>query len=290
MLAADERAKQPGAVETPAAALEAARRDFEAVKSLRSLGSEPRPQLPAVAMPRVPGDARLSTPSGAGRAAPSPQSPKSNWLLEAMAEAREPAGTASGNSPRKMAGSADEAPLTRAPTAHSLERNPPMAESNGGAANPFSGYLKHWMSPQDFAVLGSALHAAPIGGLAPGPGLPVGGGNLPAVGEAQASALLPATKPDPLVHRDSRRTEERKNPYLEALMPPRRADSVALGGNPAIASPQTPSGKVHHPVGPEVLPPRIPLSEVRNQGSASRIPEFVRPAGDEKHFKPLKRF
>lgn len=247
-----------------------------------------------VAVPRVSRDASSAASGSVGRAVPAPKASATNWLLDAMRENQRSAGTSARQLPAKAATKpGDERSLTRASGTDPFERHTPNGSSSDEARNPFSRYIEQWMSPQDYAVLRPALAPLPGASLAPESRPPVAGNAAIAIGAAPSSALVPTTTLDPPPHRDGRRGDSRPNPYLEALAPVRRADPPGFAGtvrtnSPIPVPPVSPGPRTTSAGRPEVANPANP--EVRNLSSATGIPEFVRPADDEKYFKPLKRF
>jgi hypothetical protein len=144
-------------------------------------------------------------------------------------------------------------------------------------ANPLESYLGGWMTPQDYALLKPSLAqgALPGGGRDPmspnalqsaNGALPGIGGTGAALGISAPAAGLPAPK-------------AKENPFLQALVTPAPAVPVPAFG--AAMPPATPAVK---PLA-TAAPPPPPIEPAK-----SKIPDFAKPAEDEKYFKQLKRF
>ena len=253
-----------------------AKREFDAVKSLREFGPQSKGGLPRIAVPEMQTGAspslpelKLKTKEGEKR--------QSNWLVDAMTKQTPP-----------RSGRENE---TR-----SLEQNQarPDAREDGAKAvgenerkeqhvsnNPFARFLGDWMSPQDYALLKPGLEQS-FSSDASGPNGPT----VAAVGESFALKHAPGLESiggfEPKSQPFGGTTTVRENPYLQGL--------AGIGtGPPAVASAVKPVPALTVPLSTSrgALP-----SEFQTGASTpkSKIPDFVRPVADEKYFKQLKRF
>jgi hypothetical protein len=134
--------------------------------------------------------------------------------------------------------------------------------------NPLNSFLAEWMTARDYALLKPGLQSSG----ATAASLPTSPGSEPAV-----SVILPVTP-----KREVPAAKPGENPYLEILNEPSPAvaappSTVATNANPAVPSPAP----------PVLLPPVPPTPAPAPQ---SKIPDFAKPATNDKYFKPLKRF
>ncbi len=282
---ADEKAVASPAAELPADAIAIARREFDAVKSSRNSGVQPKGELPRLTVPEL-----RSTPAPAAPWTPQkatvPEKRSANWLVDAMEKSadarkdRERTGADrerdQGRSrellgPEKEKDDADAVEPRRASDS-TAERE---RKTENAVANPLAGYLGVWMTPQDYALLKPGIDqafgnaagtsgpgAAPLPDAAAVFSLPgsdgIGGSNI---GAARSTPAAP-----------------RENPYLAMLNPPAPTSASAA----AIASAPPPMSVAP---GRAMPPPPAPIPAVK-----SPIPDFAKPAADEKYFKQLKRF
>ena len=251
------------------------KRELETVKSLRTLGSDPKGEAPRLGIPQ------METPSTPTPPVPRQNNleqgrPSPNWLLDAM-EKSTPPKSARGVDPRFARSNAVDQRKDR------NERPPSQFEregkERGGPANPFSQYLGDWISPQDYALLKPAL--GPSGSVqevranAPKPVLP--GEDVSVRRDADANLHVGFK---PLGARVSLLNVERVNPYLDAVKIP---TVVLLPGAGAEK--------------PKALATTLPKAEGINSKSENpavtppaKPPDIVRPSSDEKYFKQLRRF
>lgn len=277
----------------PGEALDAARRDFQTLKATRDPAQQQKAALPKLGMPSM--STGVVEPQPIGPLRPEPATPPGgkspNWLVDAMNKSeREAAGRHGDRRPDRGLEDfrGDPAMLRareRAPAGREDSRLPSVGGKSQGvgvddARNPFSRYLGDWMTPRDYAVLKPALDVpmdsrTGAEGRSPPPlpmsPLPVG------ITTPDASRGLPAAK---------LAAAPRENPYLQApppvasaaVTPPRTTGNAA---SPAASF--TPGVPVARPAA--TVAPAAPQPATRSQ-----IPDFLKPARDEKYFKQLKRF
>jgi hypothetical protein len=267
------------------------KREFDAAKSSRDPALQQKTDIPRLSTPEL--SVGVSGFSGLPAKPDSTEKEKksANWLVDAME--KKPASSADRNK-RSSRGLADgEHERDRDSLRDGLARSPGDAAKDGASrdsdspdakqnenkttvVNPLDRYLAGWMSPGDYALLKPGLTES---GRASGPGssssLPsaLGGTGLP--GAPSMVGMLPGA-PAPLVIPPS----PRANPYLEILNGPAPAAVPA----PVVYAPPpvvTPAPKV--PV--FAAPPPAPIDPAK-----SKVPDFVKPAQDEKYYKQLKRF
>lgn len=287
----------------PGASIGAAKRDFDAINATRDPAQQERGTNPKFALPQLQTDPSESRPWVSPKALKSPDEAKrsSNWLVDAMEQERRPKidreragrGTrresdwaprqrdeaASPDGVLASRGEADAENLTRGENANVAAREARERSEKPAPANPLSRFLGDWMTPKDFAILKPGLEDALAdrnGGsrndtpstaalLLPGPAAPDVFGFA---GPAQTTRAAPATA---------------KNPYL--------AENDAFGPSAAVMP-------VPAPMPPPASPSIIPSNSIGTTGSGSapipavspKIPDFAKPALDEKYFKQLKRF
>jgi len=276
--------------------IEAARHELRQLQAGREALNVNQSGLPQLAAPEWHGGSSPSTPvpAVAPRLKIAPEARNPNWLVEAMRKPGKPGESSADGRMRELRkddrayghafGSATDpdrngerengSDESRA----SPERNPGGARpgDSNTAVNPLAAFLDDWMSPQDYALLQP--------GLATGRSSQVGLPNLaldfgPLTAERPGMAgLKGSVAPVSGLTAAGGPGGPRENPFLQALepsltkfpsyTPPSRA-IVALPGPAPIPGP------VANPVVPS---------------APTRVPEFARPAADEKLFKPLKRF
>lgn len=169
-----------------------------------------------------------------------------------------------------------EAQPARAPDSRD-SRPADHAEKAPTAPNPLDRYLAAWMTPGDYAALQPSLGAGLSVSSAESGGL--GAVSLPAsLGGGLSGLALPGgpASPDALgVAAPAPSAPPRENPYLQTFtLPP--APAVGL-----LATPPPPA--------PSTLTP-APSPAPANPAPRPSVPDFARPAQDEKYFKQLKRF
>jgi hypothetical protein len=266
--------------------IEAAKRDFEAVKSSREAGLPQRVDGPRISIPEM--RSGPSAPEGWTAARPKASEKKSsNWLVEAMEKSdprkdRDREKDRSGKPERELDGLGQSLPgaperESKSETERSETDAAEARKPTGTAvANPFTRYLGSWMSREDYAILKPGLVASPnLAGAGSGrmPS-PVNTGPTGLSTTSSQDAFLNLTGDLPKV--DLAPATPRENPYLALLSPPPSMPLV----QPMPAPSTVPATAGRAPVmGPPPPPP-----------PQSKIPDFAKPDPDEKYFKQLKRF
>lgn len=267
------------------------KKEFDAVKSSRDPALQPKGDVPRLSAPEM----STGISGFSGLPATKPTDPKekkpANWLIDAMEKSasadrnkRSSRGLADGERERDSS----DNPLTRSAGDAAKDGSNSARDSDSGNAkedndrktttvvNPLDRYLAGWMSPQDYALLKPGLTEAANGGRAGGKdalsSLPQAPGTMGLPGANTISALVPGA-PAPLIAPPP----PKANPYLEALNAPAPIPAVTYVP-PAVV---TPAPKV--PV--FAAPPPAPIDPAK-----SKLPDFVKPAQDEKYYKQLKRF
>ncbi|HEY1110005.1 MAG TPA: hypothetical protein VGE76_15250, partial [Opitutaceae bacterium] len=310
-LAAAEAPKgqAPAAAEaTPARSIEEARKEFDALKAAREAAQRGQgTALPRVAVPELHtglGDPR-PTPGTKANPATDPAKKSANWLVDAMT--KEPGSRRDGDRGRAVDSAFRESAGDGVGVEAALD-DPQSAPSSSAARhgrganaasekeksaevpNPLNRYLAEWMTPRDYATLKPSLTeglaadgagasrgglgeislpASMSGGLS-GITLPGGAGPNPADGDAPGAGLKsPAIAPP------------RENPYLQTFVPP-APPSPSTAAQPPVPAPAPAGG------GPVMSP--MPSSTPATPVAKPAVPDFARPAQDEKYFKQLKRF
>lgn len=282
---AEEKAPASPAAEPPADAIAIARREFDAVKSSRNSGVQPKGEIPRLTVPELRQPPATGTPWTPTKAAV-PEKKSANWLVDAMeksADARRDR-ERTGSDRERERGRGRELPGPEKDRGGDDEKEPRRAsdsvaererKTENAVANPLAGYLGVWMTPQDYALLKPGIDQA-FGNAAgtAGPGvspLPDAAAAFALPGSAGiGGSNIPAAHSAPAVPRE--------NPYLAMLSPPVPAAASAA----TIASAPPPLSVAPSRAMP---PPPAPAPAVK-----SAIPDFAKPAADEKYFKQLKRF
>ncbi|WP_146180195.1 hypothetical protein [Opitutus sp. ER46] len=214
-----------------------------------------------------------------------------NWLVDAMMEPDADA-SKTGGSERLRAqrrprpdhrdngvhtGTANDAsadpadPETTATGADADAAHAPSPRSPETSPNPFTRYLSDWMTPQDYSLLRRTL--APSGER----------GDPTNVAPAQDASITQTLA-------DLRASNDHPGALPPSATPPRSpADNPYLTlwqeSELKPAGIQTPPPVTAPPPGPRLLEPPPPAPAPK-----PAVPDFVKPANDEKYFKPLKRF
>jgi hypothetical protein len=144
----------------------------------------------------------------------------------------------------------------------------------GPEFNPLTHYMAGWMTPPDYALLKAGMDGAASASLPSrgDPSLPSVGSDLSVLGDmGSALDLSPAAKSAPFAL-----PKPAGNPFLQSLSAGGPAAAPAFVTPPAPTSGSASSGFA--PVPAPVAPAK------------SKIPDFAKPAMDEKYFKQLKRF
>lgn len=290
--------------------ISAAKREFDAIQASRDAALHgPKEMLPKFAMPEL-HTSPPAAPATPPRSAVVPDSNKSaNWLVDAMEIERRRQNerrysssgrfdrTADGDSDSRETGDGsigfqtghDEDTRGRATDEREMgearDRNDEREqEARPAVENPLTRFLGEWMTPQDYALLRPGLDESLADGVGPnghsGSGMgDVNFGSLPIgmSGGEKAFGLPGADQPivTPVVPRE--------NPFLEAM-------ELLTAAQPSVPM-GSPSSTVHlpSPTPPAPIPPIQPVTAVPAP-TKSQIPDFARPALENKYFKPLKRF
>jgi hypothetical protein len=309
-LAAPAPAADGPAPTVPGDSISAAKREFDSLKALRepALPTSAKGTLPNLQVPELhatPPDAtRRAKQKQAEAAAKARKSGTGNWLVDAMErDARATGGNrgaASGVSGRRtrdgrsdgasedlLETDAEGRPLSATDdaasgvaAAHDQRRSErESVDERPNVVNPLTQFLGSWMTPQDYALLRPGLDdsarrndgAAGIGGGAGGGGLP-GGESTAQLALLDARSDSPATAP------------ARENPFLQALELPAAPTGPML---PAPAPAFAPTEISAAPAAPPLLPA---AAVTPPPPPRSTVPDFAKPALEEKYFKQLKRF
>ena len=271
--------------------IEAARQELRQMQVGReALNSNPT-GLPRVTAPEWHGGSTPAVLAVTPRAKPAPDARNPNWLVDAMRKPGETSTQGRSRDGRREEFESgpqfrsandwepvDERGETAKESRESGDRDPiPVRPAAANAAiNPLASFLDDWMSPQDYALLQPGLAASrsgqvglPTPATSFGPALTERSAIPPLMGNATQTTGLPgaggAGKPS-------------ENPFLQALEPSIAILPPSLPPPRAAISPPGPAS-LRSPAAPAISPLPPP-----------RVPEFARPASDEKHFKPLKRF
>lgn len=269
--------KSPTVDGNHAASIAGARKEFEAVKSLRNNSGGQKMETPRMTVPRMqteptPGLVAPTQSSRGGEKRPT------HWLIDAMEQNATVKGQRGSEGRFSGSGPMDQRKEREERLAPHVERG---TREHGVPTNPFAQYLGDWISPQDYALLKPAVAPVDAGrdlrtrDPMPQPSL-------------EAFSPLPDSRSKPLVPAKVfgaatvATGTDRVNPYLEVLKSP----GVTPLSMPGVATPKATiatapavpkSGKTTIPD----LPPEPPRS---------RPPDYVRPNADDKYFKQLKRF
>lgn len=268
-------------------AIAGAKKDFESIKSSREAALQPQGEVPRVTMPEWQGVSPLSPGSGAQPRIPLRETKSASWLVDAMAQ-QSGSRTARDQSERNPARDRDTEAMISRDRAREDKDAPDERRSPGsrgekdqrntvGAVNPLARYLGDWMTPQDYALLKPGL-ANSLGSGAADEGAAALGG----MGSAGTLALLPggdrASGSLGPVKPAFARPVPRENPFLQSIGRPESAAQVFASQPKLTAAAPAPASSPASLVPPPLTAPQ------------SKIPEFAKPATDEKYFKPLKRF
>lgn len=272
---------------------------FKADTAARS-GDIPRDTLPTVSLPQL-GAPAPSLPSSSFNSSvdqrAAAKSKPANWLVDAMAKPRGNATKSGDRNARRSSLNAEPRAFgdeARDPDGDTLSDENSELEQTGTSQkqgrdtsstadkpkepkdtfNPLAQYMTNWLAPQDYALLHRAADLTPASDRATstsGSALPTVSGDaafnvaLPGFdldgGGGDRSAVAPVTKPA-------------ENPYLQFLSPPEPPAT-----NPQPAAPA-----------PVYVPQQVPEQVAPPSSASTSVPDFVRPANDDKYFKPLKRF
>jgi hypothetical protein len=263
-------------------AIAAAKRDFNAIKGARSALEQPKADLPSMSAPELQTAPAMPRPLTNPKLDPKAAKKSANWLVDAMMapdekESRDPSRTP-GESLRRTRESLDEndpqAATDPRATAAKDEEMAVASKRTAPDVNPLTRYMAGLMTPQDYALLKPGLDGAAAASLASrgDPSLPTVGAAVSGVSDTVSALELGAdTKPAPFAL-----PKPADNPFLQAF-------NQGGGSAPVVlAAPPTPSSA---PSSPIFAPTPAPVAPAN-----SKIPDFAKPAMDEKYFKQLKRF
>jgi len=309
-LAASGPAADGPAPAAPGDSITATKREFDSIKALRdpALPASAKGTLPNLQVPELhtttPDAARRAKQKQAEAAAKAKKSGTGNWLVDAMEkDARTQAGdrgSASDGSGRRtrdgrsdaasedlletdaearslLAGDETASGLEAARDERRTERK--SVEERPNVVNPLTQFLGSWMTPQDYALLRPGLDDSGRRNDVPGgAGGSAGGGGL-AGGESAAQLAFLESRPVSPAN-----APVRENPFLQAL---------ELPASPAGSSLSAPSANFTLPEmsAAPASAPLLPATTVApTPAPRSTVPDFAKPALEEKYFKQLKRF
>lgn len=291
----------------PAASIDTAKRELDAIKAARNPAVQSGLDLPRIAAPEL----QLGSPSAspwskrdrASKAQLEAERKAKNWLIEGVEKekrldrdgrdgrtertqleservlaARDELRNNDADGETESVGTMATLEAESGRDSHEGRREREPAETP--VSNPLAGYMAGWMTPQDFALLQPNV-AATATAVPAGSGLANGNGPVastvpasPAVTNGDiATGLFGAGKAN------GASAVLRENPYLAALAPPAQMEALFSAPPAGTAPPPAPSA-------PSVFQP-APLLE--SPATKSKVPEFARPT-DDKYFKQLKRF
>lgn len=268
-------------------AISAAKPEFDSIKSSRDPALQQKGDVPRLSVPEMPA---ASAPGWTPPSKAIQEKKSSNWLVDAMekqdadrkARNRGDKSDRDRDSPSRNTGDPLRDELKARGEVQTGEARPgqtPDDERRSPSTavnNPLTGFLGGWMTPQDYALLKPGLDKM---------ALPVGERDAvnPAALRLPGTSLPGTTGPDgslangvsPLLP-----SKTKENPFLQALASPPVAPLGAASNSAAAAMLPPPK-----PVVTALPPPPPPIEPPKSQ-----LPDFVKPAQDEKYFKPLKRF
>ncbi len=298
VVAADGAAGAAPATPSP---IEAAKRDYDAIKDAKFSLEQQKLDLPKATAPelRLGNDVPVGDlgPIAPGRSANDKSKPAAqgrgqrgtNWLVDAMLGDKDKAGTKTGGA-TTLQSDADRADAEetgefkpadlsakKLSAADSAVRRGGKAEviedkSLPRVANPLDGFLSGWMTPGDYRLLKPTTDA----GGAPSPSL---AGTIGSVDNSGAR--------DGVAHdRSGPAAEPRVNPYLA------EPTTNNLGFSaPVLPSPSPGSGPAPQPIPAPMTPPAARVENVPPKtGTAATASELIKARDDEKYFPQLKRF
>jgi hypothetical protein len=272
-------------------AISVSKREFDAINSARNPTLQQKGDVPRMTAPEMPS-------SGAGSGlGPAPktqgQEKKStNWLVDAMEkDAAERKRGTRGPAERDVDRSREseaipgigsqlkEGPNARGETDVLDPREAERKAAAEVAANPLNRFLGQWMTPQDYLLLkpGLAKSGLDSAGLRDSSLLPapstIAGNLQPGID----ATLRPSSNPAAVL---APSTIAKQNPYLEALNVPAAVNPMPVFAAPPPVAMPAPKATI------SLAPPAPPVIEP----AKSKVPDFAKPAQDEKYFKQLKRF
>jgi hypothetical protein len=258
-----------------------AKKQFESIKSARDSALLPESGMPRVTLPALP------SPQGSGPPATStkrakPDSTKAatgNWLVEAMEKQNDRSDPRRDKSTLrdrggKLGSETEDRTGTDSDTRDAARDGQGRKDDEtSSVVNPLTRYLDDWMTPQDYALLKPGLtsqfdpRAGANNAVLSNPDVPVLPGGL------SEFALGGTGVPTHL------RGMPKENPYLQSLRPDSIVPPTTVLSKPVVSAPVQPP-TVHR------IAPPPPLTSP----ATTKIPDFAKPATDEKYFKQLKRF
>jgi hypothetical protein len=270
-------------------AVSSTRREFDTIKTARDPNLQQKGEVPRLTAPEMPAT------SGTGWAptkAKQPEKKSKNWLVDAMQKpttdgkrATRGPGESELDHARDGSGRVTEedglqGEMNRRSESQAGDgRGPERKSSPTVVANPLNHYLGEWMTSQDYSLLKPGLAQSAMAGpggrdsaLLPAIQMP-GGKSLPGLDatsglmSSSTAGLAPSPIPKP-------------NPYLETMNAP-----AIKSTQPAYAPPSPTMPSSLKPIISAVPPPPPIIEPAR-----SKVPDFAKPAQDEKYFKQLKRF
>jgi hypothetical protein len=263
--------------------LTAAKKDFEGIKSARDAALLPRNGTPRLTLPELSSQAPAPAVVTSPKAPPSEVKPD-NWLVEAMEKERKSRDTRKTDSrsrerASKLAsgqGSSPSADEPRETREHKQEKNADVT-SEPVVINPLTQYLGNWMTPQDYALLKPGLGRS----FDPGAEARNSAVNAPVLGSTAAGLNDFGFRGGMSTSAIGAKAAHPENPYLESL---NRESSIA----PLVGNAKAPATRPGLPpvtaISPTITaPPPKPAPP-------TTVPEFAKPATDERYFKQLKRF
>jgi hypothetical protein len=258
-----------------------AKRDFEGVKATRSPSEAAKAGLPGLETPEL--SLTKPTPKLTGRTKTAAEilaeKKSANWLVDAMMKKDENSEKAEAVDPdaallRELKLSPEVA--ARASAQKATEEKPSAKSElakTGAEFNPLTRFMAGWMTPQDYSLLKPGMGGATADSLIARGETSISGptGDLgPSAEKGGALEMMALSRPASLPTPGSA-----GNPFLQNFTPPPQgaANFVAPAASTAPVAPAT-----------VFTPPAEPPS------AKSRMPDFAKPATDEKYFKQLKRF
>lgn len=288
--AADEAPAPAAAASNGENSISAAKRDFDSIKAAREEALHPKSDLPRVTVPELQvgnptprnSSAERETENDLRKKAKSP-----NWLVDAMEKREKKSDPRNRGGKSGMPRDADlaEAWDAEKSAAKSDFTVPPEKRADASAEarerretepppNPLAPFLAGWMTAQDYALL-KPTTTTNAGGAAV---VSIPGVNTTPANDSILAARTEVRTPFRGDSPSGISPSSAENPYLAAL----NEAAPALG---ALTVPGQPAATPNLPVAPP--PPRY---EPPPPPPTVKIPDFAKPANDERYFKPLKRF
>jgi len=271
------------------AGIDAAKRDFDAVKNARSNAVAPRSDVPAVSTPELhlSGDDfsafRESQRTESDRAKNLKDRKSRGWLVDAMEEKKPDSRSHARKGDRATTDERDDATDSNTATdpanlltapAEKNERESPRTPA-AATDNPLNNYMAGWMTPKDYDLL--KVRPETDAGAIAGPAR---------VGESAATApgveslLRPSSSGPGAERAPFMLPDSKSNPYLADLLP-------SPGGGPAEALRLPPPPPA--PTRVESFAP-LPKNDLPPPKSAVSPADLLKPSNDAKYFPQLKRF